>query len=175
MRRLVYLFFIEFNCIKKFILDLESPNSSSHYLIVDKLTEIPDQIKNCIRAKQMVTGDIILSTWSSSSLYKSSSPSQSGDQKGEDELIQFEEGFYNTDLHNLKISNLESDDSSTSSSSSSFMFPQSIFLKASCLRTIGITYLNNKDTTEIGELCFYGKDNRVRCENYVHLLDQFLY
>ncbi|KAM9945001.1 hypothetical protein ACTFIT_003251 [Dictyostelium discoideum] len=38
---------------------------------------------------------------------------------GEDELIQFEEGFYNTDLPNLEISNLVSDDSSTSSSSSS--------------------------------------------------------
>ncbi|KAM9954350.1 hypothetical protein ACTFIW_003891 [Dictyostelium discoideum] len=37
---------------------------------------------------------------------------------GEDELIQFEEGFYNTDLPNLEISNLVSDDSSTSSSSS---------------------------------------------------------
>ncbi|KAM9962824.1 hypothetical protein ACTFIR_005741 [Dictyostelium discoideum] len=36
---------------------------------------------------------------------------------GEDELIQFEEGFYNTDLPNLDISNLVSDDSSTSSSS----------------------------------------------------------
>ncbi|KAM9952525.1 hypothetical protein ACTFIR_007579 [Dictyostelium discoideum] len=38
---------------------------------------------------------------------------------GEDELIQFEEGFYNTDLSNLEIRNLVSDDSSTSSSSSS--------------------------------------------------------
>ncbi|KAM9954893.1 hypothetical protein ACTFIW_000996 [Dictyostelium discoideum] len=38
---------------------------------------------------------------------------------GEDELIQFEEGFYNTDLPNLEISNLVPDDSSTSSSSSS--------------------------------------------------------
>ncbi|EAL73789.1 hypothetical protein DDB_G0267304 [Dictyostelium discoideum AX4] len=38
---------------------------------------------------------------------------------GEDELIQFEEGFFNTDLPNLEISNLVSDDSSTSSSSSS--------------------------------------------------------
>ncbi|KAM9975684.1 hypothetical protein ACTFIW_003633 [Dictyostelium discoideum] len=38
---------------------------------------------------------------------------------GENELIQFEEGFYNTDLLNLEISNLVSDDSSTSSSSSS--------------------------------------------------------
>ncbi|KAM9954732.1 hypothetical protein ACTFIW_003332 [Dictyostelium discoideum] len=38
---------------------------------------------------------------------------------GEDELIQFEEGFYNTDLPNLEVSNLVSDDSSTSSSSSS--------------------------------------------------------
>ncbi|EAL73800.1 hypothetical protein DDB_G0267326 [Dictyostelium discoideum AX4] len=38
---------------------------------------------------------------------------------GEDELIQFEKGFYNTDLPNLEISNLVSDDSSTSSSSSS--------------------------------------------------------
>ncbi|KAM9994335.1 hypothetical protein ACTFIZ_007535 [Dictyostelium cf. discoideum] len=37
---------------------------------------------------------------------------------GEDELIQFEEGFYNTDLSNLEISNMVSDDSSTSSSSS---------------------------------------------------------
>ncbi|KAM9954998.1 hypothetical protein ACTFIW_000828 [Dictyostelium discoideum] len=37
---------------------------------------------------------------------------------GEDELIQFEEGFYNTDLPNLEISNLVSDDSSSSSSSS---------------------------------------------------------
>ncbi|KAM9954891.1 hypothetical protein ACTFIW_000994 [Dictyostelium discoideum] len=38
---------------------------------------------------------------------------------GEDELIQFEEGFYSTDLPNLEISNLVSDDSSSSSSSSS--------------------------------------------------------
>ncbi|KAM9954827.1 hypothetical protein ACTFIW_000930 [Dictyostelium discoideum] len=38
---------------------------------------------------------------------------------GEDELIQFEEGSYNTDLPNLEISILVSDDSSTSSSSSS--------------------------------------------------------
>ncbi|KAM9954861.1 hypothetical protein ACTFIW_000964 [Dictyostelium discoideum] len=38
---------------------------------------------------------------------------------GKDELIQFEEGFYNTDLPNLEISNLVSDDSSSSSSSSS--------------------------------------------------------
>ncbi|KAM9975769.1 hypothetical protein ACTFIW_000045 [Dictyostelium discoideum] len=38
---------------------------------------------------------------------------------GENELIQFEEGFYNTDLPNLDISNLVSDDSSSSSSSSS--------------------------------------------------------
>ncbi|KAM9967291.1 hypothetical protein ACTFIR_007531 [Dictyostelium discoideum] len=38
---------------------------------------------------------------------------------GEDELIQFEEGFYNTDLPNLEISNFVSDDSSSSSSSSS--------------------------------------------------------
>ncbi|KAM9954710.1 hypothetical protein ACTFIW_003310 [Dictyostelium discoideum] len=37
---------------------------------------------------------------------------------GEDELIQFEDGFYNTDLPNLEISNLVSDDSSSSSSSS---------------------------------------------------------
>ncbi|KAN0001092.1 hypothetical protein ACTFIZ_002298 [Dictyostelium cf. discoideum] len=37
---------------------------------------------------------------------------------GDDELIQFEEGFYNTDLSNLEISNMVSDDSSTSSSSS---------------------------------------------------------
>ncbi|KAM9954735.1 hypothetical protein ACTFIW_003335 [Dictyostelium discoideum] len=38
---------------------------------------------------------------------------------GENELIQFEEGFYNTDLPILEISNLVSDDSSSSSSSSS--------------------------------------------------------
>ncbi|KAM9950993.1 hypothetical protein ACTFIT_009750 [Dictyostelium discoideum] len=38
---------------------------------------------------------------------------------GEDELIQFEEGFYNTDLPNLEISKLVSDDSSSNSSSSS--------------------------------------------------------
>ncbi|KAM9957084.1 hypothetical protein ACTFIR_003821 [Dictyostelium discoideum] len=38
---------------------------------------------------------------------------------GENELIQFDEGFYNTDLPNLEISNLVSDDSSSSSSSSS--------------------------------------------------------
>ncbi|KAM9948766.1 hypothetical protein ACTFIT_009964 [Dictyostelium discoideum] len=44
---------------------------------------------------------------------------------GEDELIQFEEGFYNTDLPNLEISNLVSDDSSTSSSSSSSHVPSS--------------------------------------------------
>ncbi|KAM9994138.1 hypothetical protein ACTFIZ_002960 [Dictyostelium cf. discoideum] len=37
---------------------------------------------------------------------------------GEDELIQFDEGFYNTDLSNLEISKIVSDDSSSSSSSS---------------------------------------------------------
>ncbi|KAM9975311.1 hypothetical protein ACTFIW_010339 [Dictyostelium discoideum] len=43
---------------------------------------------------------------------------------GEDELIQFEEGFYNTDLPNLEISNLVSDDSITSSSTGNI--PRSI-------------------------------------------------
>ncbi|KAM9988976.1 hypothetical protein ACTFIY_005005 [Dictyostelium cf. discoideum] len=38
---------------------------------------------------------------------------------GENELIQFDEGFYNSNLPNLEISNLVSDDSSSSSSSSS--------------------------------------------------------
>ncbi|KAM9975409.1 hypothetical protein ACTFIW_007677 [Dictyostelium discoideum] len=38
---------------------------------------------------------------------------------GEDELIQFEEGFYNTDLSDLEICNLVPDDSSTNSASSS--------------------------------------------------------
>ncbi|KAM9967314.1 hypothetical protein ACTFIR_007554 [Dictyostelium discoideum] len=38
---------------------------------------------------------------------------------GEDELIQFDEGLYNTDLPNMEISNLVSDDSSTSTSPSS--------------------------------------------------------
>ncbi|KAM9994390.1 hypothetical protein ACTFIZ_007536 [Dictyostelium cf. discoideum] len=37
---------------------------------------------------------------------------------GEDELIQFDEGFYNADLSNLEISNMVSDDSNSSSSSS---------------------------------------------------------
>ncbi|KAM9975938.1 hypothetical protein ACTFIR_009779 [Dictyostelium discoideum] len=44
---------------------------------------------------------------------------ESMEAMSEDELIQFEEGFYNTDLPNLEISNLVSDDSSSSSSSSS--------------------------------------------------------
>ncbi|KAM9954847.1 hypothetical protein ACTFIW_000950 [Dictyostelium discoideum] len=39
--------------------------------------------------------------------------------RGEIEFIQFEEGFYNTDLPNLETSNLVSDDSRSSSSSSS--------------------------------------------------------
>ncbi|KAM9954690.1 hypothetical protein ACTFIW_003290 [Dictyostelium discoideum] len=42
----------------------------------------------------------------------------------EDELIQFEEGFYNTYLPNLEMSNLVSEYSSTSSLSSRHMFPQ---------------------------------------------------
>ncbi|KAM9975743.1 hypothetical protein ACTFIW_000019 [Dictyostelium discoideum] len=43
---------------------------------------------------------------------------------GEDELIQFEEGFYNTDLPNLEISNLVPDDSSTVPRHHRHMFPQ---------------------------------------------------
>ncbi|KAM9985676.1 hypothetical protein ACTFIZ_012325, partial [Dictyostelium cf. discoideum] len=37
---------------------------------------------------------------------------------GEDALVQFDKGFYNTDISNVEISNMVSDDSSTSSSSS---------------------------------------------------------
>ncbi|KAM9955161.1 hypothetical protein ACTFIW_008825 [Dictyostelium discoideum] len=44
---------------------------------------------------------------------------ESMEAMSEDDLIQFEEGFYNPDLPNLEISNLVSNDSSSSSSSSS--------------------------------------------------------
>ncbi|KAM9955093.1 hypothetical protein ACTFIW_008757 [Dictyostelium discoideum] len=44
---------------------------------------------------------------------------------GEDELIQFEEGFYKIDLPNLEISNLVSYDANTSSSPSSSHVPLS--------------------------------------------------
>ncbi|KAM9974200.1 hypothetical protein ACTFIR_003916 [Dictyostelium discoideum] len=63
---------------------------------------------------------------------------------GEDELIQFEEGFYNTDLPNLEISNLVSDDSSSSSSSSSSHVSSST---------------GNIPRTEIAEFCVTGAIN----------------
>ncbi|KAM9954857.1 hypothetical protein ACTFIW_000960 [Dictyostelium discoideum] len=42
---------------------------------------------------------------------------------GEDELIQFEEAFYNTDLPNLEISNLGSDDCARTSELLRFIAP----------------------------------------------------
>ncbi|KAM9975506.1 hypothetical protein ACTFIW_012090 [Dictyostelium discoideum] len=67
---------------------------------------------------------------------------------GEDELIQFEEGFYNTDLPNLEISNLVSDDSSTSSSSSSSHVSSSTGnIPRSIDQTISIVNTNPNSTT----------------------------
>ncbi|KAM9954249.1 hypothetical protein ACTFIW_003790 [Dictyostelium discoideum] len=72
---------------------------------------------------------------------------------GEDELIQFEEGFYNTDLPNLEISNLVSDDSSSSSSSSSSHVSSSIGnIPRSIDQTIGRVNTNpNSTTLETGD------------------------
>ncbi|KAM9975714.1 hypothetical protein ACTFIW_003663 [Dictyostelium discoideum] len=72
---------------------------------------------------------------------------------GEDELIQFEEGFYNTDLPNLEISNLVSDDSSTSSSSSSsHVSPSSGNIPRSIDQTISRVNTNpNSITLETGD------------------------
>ncbi|KAM9954292.1 hypothetical protein ACTFIW_003833 [Dictyostelium discoideum] len=72
---------------------------------------------------------------------------------GEDELIQFEEGFYNTDLPNLEISNLVSDDSSTSSSSSSSHVSSSTGnIPRSIDQTIGRVNTNpNSTTLETGD------------------------
>ncbi|KAM9954235.1 hypothetical protein ACTFIW_003776 [Dictyostelium discoideum] len=72
---------------------------------------------------------------------------------GEDELIQFEEGFYNTDLPNLEISNLVSDDSSSSSSSSSSHVSSSTGnIPRSIDQTIGRVNTNpNSTTLETGD------------------------
>ncbi|KAM9972514.1 hypothetical protein ACTFIW_006057 [Dictyostelium discoideum] len=72
---------------------------------------------------------------------------------GEDELIQFEEGFYNTDLPNLEISNLVSDDSrSSSSSSSSHVSPSSGNIPRSIDQTISKVNTNpNSTTLETGD------------------------
>ncbi|KAM9972521.1 hypothetical protein ACTFIW_006064 [Dictyostelium discoideum] len=71
----------------------------------------------------------------------------------EDELIQFEEGFYNTDLPNLEISNLVSDDSSSSSSSSSSHVSSSTGnIPRSIDQTIGRVNTNpNSTTLETGD------------------------
>ncbi|KAM9943654.1 hypothetical protein ACTFIT_001943 [Dictyostelium discoideum] len=67
---------------------------------------------------------------------------------GEDELIQFEKGFYNTDLPNLEISNLVSDDSSTSSSSSSsHVSPSTGNISRSIDQTISRVDTNPDSTT----------------------------
>ncbi|KAM9985694.1 hypothetical protein ACTFIZ_012356 [Dictyostelium cf. discoideum] len=67
---------------------------------------------------------------------------------GEDELIQFDEGFYNTDLSNLEISNIVSDDSSTSSSSStSHVSSSSGYIPISIDQTISRVNTNSNSTT----------------------------
>ncbi|KAM9985734.1 hypothetical protein ACTFIZ_008620 [Dictyostelium cf. discoideum] len=67
---------------------------------------------------------------------------------GEDELIQFEEGFYNADLSNLEISNMVSDDSSTSSSSStSHVSSSSGYIPRSIDQTISRVNTNSNSTT----------------------------
>ncbi|KAM9994160.1 hypothetical protein ACTFIZ_002975 [Dictyostelium cf. discoideum] len=66
---------------------------------------------------------------------------------GEDELVQFEEGFYNTDLSNLEISNMVSDDSSTSSSSStSHVSSSSGYIPRSIDQTISRVNTNSNST-----------------------------
>ncbi|KAM9972551.1 hypothetical protein ACTFIR_011918 [Dictyostelium discoideum] len=72
---------------------------------------------------------------------------------GEDELIQFEEGFYNTDLPNLEISNLVSDDSSSSSSlSSSHVSSSTGNIPRSIDQTISRVNTNpNSTTLETGD------------------------
>ncbi|KAM9994402.1 hypothetical protein ACTFIZ_007554 [Dictyostelium cf. discoideum] len=72
---------------------------------------------------------------------------------GEDELVQFEEGFYNTDLSNLEISNMVSDDSSTSSSSStSHVSSSSGYIPRSIDQTISRVNTNpNSTTLETGD------------------------
>ncbi|KAM9985665.1 hypothetical protein ACTFIZ_012359 [Dictyostelium cf. discoideum] len=67
---------------------------------------------------------------------------------GEDELVQFEEGFYNTDLSNLEISNMVSDDSSSSSSSStSHVSSSSGYIPRSIDQTISRVNTNPNSTT----------------------------
>ncbi|KAM9950950.1 hypothetical protein ACTFIT_005031, partial [Dictyostelium discoideum] len=67
---------------------------------------------------------------------------------GEDKLLQFEEGFYNTDLPNLEISNLVSDDSSSSSSSSSSLVSSSTGnIPRSIDQTISRVDTNSDSTT----------------------------
>ncbi|KAN0001065.1 hypothetical protein ACTFIZ_002286 [Dictyostelium cf. discoideum] len=67
---------------------------------------------------------------------------------GENELVQFEEGFYNTDLSNLEISNMVSDDSSTSSSSStSHVSSSSVYIPRSIDQTISRVNTNSNSTT----------------------------
>ncbi|KAM9985672.1 hypothetical protein ACTFIZ_012369 [Dictyostelium cf. discoideum] len=74
---------------------------------------------------------------------------------GEDERIQFE-GFYNTDLSNLEISNMVSDDSSTSSSSStSHVSSSSGYIPISIDQTISRVNTNSNSTTlETGDYSF---------------------
>ncbi|KAM9985602.1 hypothetical protein ACTFIZ_000237 [Dictyostelium cf. discoideum] len=67
---------------------------------------------------------------------------------GENELVQFEEGFYNADLSNLEISNMVSDDSITSSSSStSHVSSSSGYIPRSIDQTISRVNTNSNSTT----------------------------
>ncbi|KAM9985622.1 hypothetical protein ACTFIZ_000209 [Dictyostelium cf. discoideum] len=67
---------------------------------------------------------------------------------GENELAQFEDGFYNTYLSNLDISNMVSDDSSTgSSSSTSHVSSSSGYIPRSIDQTISRVNTNSNSTT----------------------------
>ncbi|KAM9979603.1 hypothetical protein ACTFIY_008898 [Dictyostelium cf. discoideum] len=72
---------------------------------------------------------------------------------GENELIQFDEGFYNSDLPNLETSNLVPDASSTSSSpSSSYVSSSTGNIPRSIDKTISRVNTNQNSTTlETGE------------------------
>ncbi|KAM9984513.1 hypothetical protein ACTFIZ_007578 [Dictyostelium cf. discoideum] len=67
---------------------------------------------------------------------------------GEDQLIQFDEGFYNTDISNMEINNMVSDDSSTSSSSStSHVSSSSGYIPRSIDQTFSRVNTNSNSTT----------------------------
>ncbi|KAM9994450.1 hypothetical protein ACTFIZ_012917 [Dictyostelium cf. discoideum] len=73
---------------------------------------------------------------------------ESMETMSEDELIQFEEGFHNTDISKLEISNMVSDDSSTSSSSStSHVSSSSGYIPRSIDQTISRVNTNSNSTT----------------------------